>query len=71
VYYKLINANVTNLDPSVVIEAGSPSDKVVDTQVKIGETVDDANDYMSVRLEVSRALSSLEQGVCRSGRSIH
>ena len=68
-YYARLNSDVTDFDPVVVTEA-SPRDKVVDTQLNIEEVVDNFNDDISVRSKVSRVLSSLEQEVLRSGRTI-
>jgi hypothetical protein len=65
-FYERIGSDVTNLDPIVVIEADSASDEVVETQVKLESPGDDE----SVSSEVSRASSSLEQEVRRSGRTV-
>ena len=56
-----LNADFTNLDSILVIEADSPRDEDVDTQIKIEPVVEGVNGDVSVKSEVSRALSSLEQ----------
>ena len=69
-YYKRLTAEMTGFDPLVVIEADNPRDEVVEQQVKIEEVMDNDKDAKSVRSEVSRALSSLEQEVPRSDRTV-
>ena len=59
-YYERLNAEVTGLDPLIVIEAKNPRDEVMEQRVKIEEAVDDDTNDESIRSEVSRALSSLE-----------
>ena len=54
-----------------MIEVDSPWEEVVDTQVKIEEIEDDANDDVSVQSGVSRASSSLEQEVHRARRIVY
>ena len=67
-YYPRLDADITGLDPLVVIEADFWREEAVEPCVKIEEVKEDNDKY--VRSEVSRALSSLEQEVCRSGRSV-
>ena len=69
-YYDRLDADVTRLNPLVVIKANYPRDKVVAQHVKIVEVKEDDKDSEPVRSEVSRALPSLEQEVHRSGRSM-
>ena len=52
---------MANLDRIVVIEADSPRDEVLNTQIKMKQVKDGVNDDVSVRFEVSRVSSSLEQ----------
>ena len=68
IYYPRLDADVTGLDPLVVIEADLLREEAVEPRVKIEEVKED-ND-VSVRSEVSKASPSLEQEVCRSGRTV-
>jgi len=60
-YYPRLDADVTGVDPLVVIGADYARDEVMEQRVKIEEVKED--DDGSVRLEVSRAFSNLEQEV--------
>ena len=67
-YYLRLDADITGLDPLVVIEADFPREERVEPRVKIEEVKED--DDESVTSEVSKASSSLEQVVSRSGRTV-
>ena len=67
-YYPQLDADITGLDPLVVIEADFPREDTVEPRVKIEEIKKD--DDVSVKSEVSKTSSSLEHEVCRSGRTI-
>ena len=63
IYYKKINTEVTMMDHVVVLEAYHKRNEVVNTSIKTKKQNSDdvpTNDTL-VRLEVSRASSSLEQ----------
>ena len=68
-YYPRPDTDLTGQNPLVVIEADFPREEIVqpeEPRVKIEEIKDDA----SVSSEVSKASSSLEQVVRRSGRTV-
>ena len=70
-YYPRLDADLTGQDPLVVIEADFSREERVqpqETRVKIEELKD--QDDASVSSEVSKALSSLEQVVRRSVRTV-
>ena len=56
-YYPRLNADVTRLDPLIVIEADFPREEAVEPRVKIEKVKED--DDVSVKSEVSKASSSL------------
>ena len=58
------------MDQLVVIEADYPRDEVVEQRVEIDEVKEDDKDNNLIRSEMSRAASSIEQEVQRSGRSV-
>ena len=65
-YYPTLGTDITGLDPLVMLEADFPREDAVEPRVKIEEVTED--DDMSVKFEVPKASSSLEQEVHRSGR---
>ena len=70
-YYPRLDADLTGQDPLVVIEADFSREERVqpeEPRIKIEEVKD--QDDASVSLEVSKASSSLEQVVRRSGRTV-
>ena len=67
-YYPRRNADITGFDPLVMIEAGFPRGGAVEPRVKFEKVKED--DDVSVKLEVSKVLSSLELEVRRSVRTV-
>ena len=74
-YYPRLDADITGLDPLVVIEADFSREDVVEPCVKFEEVKEDIEEVkeggdVSIKLEVSRAALNLEQEVRRSGRTV-